>query len=188
MGLELILVNWTPKCGFLTTSPNYLWGCRLPPHAGNRTWCWASVVWVNWPTSSQSPLPQGSLWAVPSSTSMETAQRKWSVPHDWLLNTSASSGRMWLLICYATGSGATMSWMSPSSPTQWCTKSSGRIINLHLIRSLSHSAHIVIFTRHFQVGWPTFLVCPGHEIFSAKTGTALGRLGRSPCGYQEISP
>ena len=37
----------------------------------------------DWLASFLSSLPQGSWWAAPSSTSMETAQRKWCGPHNW---------------------------------------------------------------------------------------------------------
>lgn len=63
--------------------------------------------------------------AVPLSMWTGMILRKLSVPHDWLWSTSASSAGMSSWTCCATGSGATMSLMSPSSPTPACTKSSG---------------------------------------------------------------
>lgn len=131
-----------------------------------------------------SPLPQESLWAAPSSTSMEIAQRKWSVLHNWLLNTSAISGRMWLLICYATGSGATTSWMSPSSPTRSCTRSSGTFINLCWRSPRPHRAHI-IFIRCSEVGWPAPWVAWRTQLSVLKLGQPWANWGGHSVGLRK---
>lgn len=70
---------------------------------------------------------QARWWTVLWSMWMEIMQRRCCGRLGWQSSTSGSSGKTSSWTWSATVSGATTSWMSLSSPTQPCTKSSGQL-------------------------------------------------------------